>query len=164
MEVCLAYVFARLEQGQNMALYGGVVRVHKVNGTIAGNAVEREYLTSDRFVRFYNTIFGTPPPHEVRDDLKKAFEEAQTTRNRIMHGKRQAIADKEIRKAIACVLCCAEEINNQLESEFVTVQSSGEQDLRESRGRCYEGTTEGVGGNSEGAGCWRTAAWQALRR
>ena len=46
----------------------------------------------------------------------------------------------------------------------VTVQSSGEQDLRESRGRCYEGTTEGVGGNSEGAGCWRTAAWQALRR
>ena len=47
---------------------------------------------------------------------------------------------------------------------FVTVQSSGEQDWREGRGRCYEGTTEGVGGNSEGAGCWRTAAWQALRR
>ena len=48
--------------------------------------------------------------------------------------------------------------------EVVTVQSSGEQDWREGRGRCYEGTTEGVGGNSEGAGCWRTAAWQALRR
>ena len=50
------------------------------------------------------------------------------------------------------------------ETEYVTVQSSGEQDWREGRGRCYEGTTEGVGGNSEGAGCWRTAAWQALRR
>ena len=52
----------------------------------------------------------------------------------------------------------------ELGNNNVTVQSSGEQDWREGRGRCYEGTTEGVGGNSEGAGCWRTAAWQALRR
>ena len=31
MDVCMAYMFSRLEKGQNMALYCGVIKVHKVN-------------------------------------------------------------------------------------------------------------------------------------
>lgn len=111
MDVCLAYVFARLELGQNMALYCGAVRIHKANAEVARNAVAVQHMTRKSFVTLYETVFDLDLPKTAHDDLKNAEE----TRDRIMHGK--GADDDTIRNAIARVLEYAVEINTQLHAK-----------------------------------------------
>jgi len=108
MEVCLAYVFARLELAQNMALYCGVVKIHKVNGEVARSVIGTHHLTRKSFIELYKTVFDLELPKAAHADLKSAEE----TRDNVMHGK-QTSEDK-IRNAIARVLEYAGEINQQL--------------------------------------------------
>lgn len=108
MEVCLAYVFARLELAQNMALYCGAVKIHKVNAEVARNVIGTHHLTRKGFIELYKTVFDLDLPKEAHDDLKSAEE----TRDHVMHGKQTS--DDRIRNAIARVLEYAEEINKQL--------------------------------------------------
>ncbi len=108
MEVCLAYVFYRLELGQNMALYTGVVRIHRVEASLARTAVSSQHLTREHFDDLYQKIFALKVPRTAKSDL----EGAQRTRDRIMHGKKES--DDQIRNAIARVLEYTEEINAQL--------------------------------------------------
>ena len=112
MDVCLAYVFSRLELGQNMALYCGAVKLHKVNSELAKNAVERQYMSRKKFIEFYKTIFALDLPDIVRKDSERM----EKTRDRIMHGKKAN--DDEIRNAIACVLHYAKEVNKQLDAKY----------------------------------------------
>ena len=112
MEVCLAYVFSRLELGQNMALYCGVVKIHKVNSELARNVVERQHTTRQKFIELYKTIFNLDLPDSALKDLERM----QKTRDRIMHGK--TASDDRIRNAIACVLNYAEEVNKQLHEKY----------------------------------------------
>ena len=108
IEVCLAYVFSRLELGQNMALYCGAVKIYRVDSKLARKAVDKQHMTREKFVEFYEVIFEIPLPNTARKDLEKA----EKTRDSIMHGK---MADgDDIRKAIACVLKYAEEVNKEL--------------------------------------------------
>ncbi|MAT40100.1 MAG: hypothetical protein CL946_10910 [Ectothiorhodospiraceae bacterium] len=111
MHVCLAYVFSRLELGQNMALYCGAVRIHKVNAEVASNAVGTQHLTRKNFVSLYKTVFDVDIPTAAHADLKSA----ETTRDMVMHGKKPT--DGKIRNAIARVLEYAEEINKQLNAQ-----------------------------------------------
>lgn len=111
MEVCLAYVFYRLELGQNMALYTGVVRIHRVEASLARSAVSIQHLTREHFDELYQKIFSIKVPKTAKLDL----EGAQKTRDRIMHGKRES--DDQVRNAIARVLEYAEEINSQLDEK-----------------------------------------------
>lgn len=108
LDVCLAYAFSRLELGQNMALYCGVVRIHKVNTELARNAVGAHHLTRKSFVTLYKTVFDIDLPKTAHADLKSA----EGTRDSIMHGKRAS--DDNVRNAIARVLEYATEINQQL--------------------------------------------------
>lgn len=112
MHVCLAYVFARLELGQNMALYCGAVRIHKVNTEIARNAVSTHHMTRKSFASLYKTVFDVDLPRTAHSDLKRA----EATRDRIMHGKKTS--DDRIRNAIASVLEYADEINKQLDAKY----------------------------------------------
>ena len=108
IEVCLAYVFSRLELGQNMALYCGAVKIYRVDSELARKAVDKQHMTREKFVEFYEIIFKIPLPNTARKDLEKA----EKTRDSIMHGK--MAAGDDIRKAIACVLKYAEEVNKEL--------------------------------------------------
>lgn len=108
MEVCLAYVFSRLELGQRMALYCGVVKIHKVDSELARTAVENEHMGRDTFVKFYKTIFDFKLSKSAHDHL----ENAAKIRNMIMHGKKTT--DDNIRNAIAEAIKFAEEVNKQL--------------------------------------------------
>lgn len=112
MDVCLSYVFARLELGQNMALYCGAVRIHKVNAEIARNAVGTHHMTRESFVSLYKTVFDISLPAAAHSDLTSA----ETTRDIVMHGKKAS--DDRIRNAIARVLEYAEAINNQLHQKY----------------------------------------------
>jgi len=112
MDVCLAYVFARLELGQNMALYCGAVRIHRVNAEVARNAVGTHHMTRENFVALYKTVFDLDLPSDAHADLKSA----EKTRDMIMHGK--GANDDTIRNAIARVLEYAEEINKKLHAKY----------------------------------------------
>jgi len=108
MDACLAYVFARLELAQNMALYCGAVKIHKVNAEVARSVIGTHHLTRKSFIELYKTVFDLELPKAAHPDLKSAEE----TRDNAMHGK-QTSEDK-IRNAIARVLEYAAEINQQL--------------------------------------------------
>ena len=108
MHVCLAYVFARLELGQNMALYCGAVKVHRANAELAKTAVGTHYMTREGFVGLYKTVFGFDLPKVAHTDL----ETAESTRDDVMHGK--SASSERIRNAIARVLEYAEAVNKQL--------------------------------------------------
>ena len=111
MDVCLAYVFSQLELGQNMAIYCGVVKLHKANAELARRAVSVHHMTRDGFLDLYKTVFD----FEIPASALKDFNSAAKTRDKIMHGK-TANGD-EIRNAIARVLEFADEINKQLQSK-----------------------------------------------
>ncbi len=108
LDVCLAYAFSRLELGQNMALYCGAVRIHKVDTELARNAVGTHHMTRESFVTLYKTVFDIDLPKTAHADLKSA----EDTRDSIMHGKQAS--DDNVRNAIARVLEYATEINQQL--------------------------------------------------
>ena len=118
MEVCLAYAFSQLEMGYVMALYAGAVRVHNVDTELARRAVEIEHISTEDWPRIYKAIFNVGPPRAAGKDM----EAARQTRNLILHGRAKVLPKTEInrrvRQAIACVLHCADEINNQLEEKY----------------------------------------------
>lgn len=111
MDVGLAYAFARLELGQNMALYCGAVKIHKANAELTMAAVSTHHMTRDGFVTLYKTVFGFDLPKAAHDDLKIA----EDTRDVVMHGK--TATDDRIRNAIARVLDYAAAVNAQLQAK-----------------------------------------------
>lgn len=111
MDVCLAYAFARLELGQNLALYCGVVKIHKVNADVAKSVIGTHHMTREGFIELYKTVFDLDLPKAAHADLKSA----EKTRDNVMHGK--STGDDKIRNAIARVLEYAEEINKQLHAK-----------------------------------------------
>lgn len=118
MNVCLSYAFSLMEMGSIMALYAGAVKVHNVDTELARKAVEKEHISSEDWPRMYKAIFNVDPPRAAGKDLS----EARDTRNLILHGRAKVLSQTEVnrrvRQAIACVLHCAEEINDQLEDRF----------------------------------------------
>lgn len=112
LDVALAYAFARLELGQNMALYCGVVKVHKSNAELARAAVGTQHMSRESFVELYKTVFGFDLPKAAAQALKVA----EDTRDAVMHGKQPP--DARLRNAIARVLEYAKALNAQLGLAF----------------------------------------------
>ena len=108
LDVVLAYAFARLELGQNMALYCGAVKVHRANAELAIRAVSTHHMKREGFVALYETVFGFGLPTVAA----KALKTGEDTRDAIMHGK--PATDDRLRNAVARVLEYAEAINGQL--------------------------------------------------
>ena len=118
LTVCLSYVFSKLEAGNLMALYAGAVKVHKVDVEMARRAVEAAHISTEDWPNRYKAVFSVKPPRAATKDM----EEARETRNLVLHGTAHVLSDTEVnkrcRKAIACVLHCAESINGQLEELY----------------------------------------------
>lgn len=112
LDVCLAYAFSRLELGQNMSLYCGVVKLHRANAATARTVVSTHYMTRKNFLALYNTVYGLALPSAARKDLKSAEE----TRDTVMHGK--PASEERTRNAIGQVLSFATAVNRQLDNQF----------------------------------------------
>jgi len=110
-DVCLAYCFARLELGQNMALYCGVVKMHRADVKVARGVVSTHNMSRKAFLELYETVFDFKIPHSAGQALKTA----EDTRDVVTHGK-PASKDR-LRNAIARSLEYAEAINKQLEAK-----------------------------------------------
>ncbi len=112
MEVTLGYVFHRLELGQRMALYCGLINIHRTDPTSARNAIDRQHMTRQKFIELYEVVFDVTLPSVAQADLKTA----EATRDTIMHGG--TASDDRLRNAIGRVLEYAEAVNAQLQSKW----------------------------------------------
>lgn len=112
LDVCLAYVFSRLELGQNMALYCGCLKVHRTNSNVTREAISTQYMTREKFVDLYFKVFEIALPKSAKQRLR----DAEKTRDSVMHGKNTT--DQQLRTAIARALDYAEAVNKQLVAKF----------------------------------------------
>jgi len=94
-EVALAYSFLKIEQAQNRALYGGVVKVHRGEADFVRRVMNFQHLTRDRFKEIYKNVFGVALAKATTDKLNTA----EKIRDRVIHGK--SVDDNEMREAIA---------------------------------------------------------------
>src|SRR4029077_18164193 len=72
LEISLAYVFLRVAEAQNRALYCGVVKRHRSSSAMAEKAVNCQHLTREGFVRLYETVFSTPISATTLKQIKEA--------------------------------------------------------------------------------------------
>jgi len=98
LDVCLAYVFARLESLQNLAIYCGLVKLHRTHGGITWNVLLTHHFTRETFRTSCKTVFST----EVPPGAVALIQRAEGVRDQVMHGK--GPEDGEMRNAIAEVL------------------------------------------------------------
>lgn len=94
-EVALAYSFLKIEQAQNRALYGGVVKVHRGDAEFVRRVMNFQHLTREGFKDIYKNVFGVALTKATAAKL----ETAEKIRDRVIHGK--AVDDNEMREAIA---------------------------------------------------------------
>ncbi len=105
LEVCLAYVFNRVELAHRDTLYCGVVKLHHVDSKLARHAIRNQHLTREAFREIFQRLFSKPLPKEVADKLQ----EAEKIRDKSMHGSEPNEA--EVREAIVKVLDYAKQYN-----------------------------------------------------
>ena len=125
-EVTLAYVFSRIEGGQNRALYCGVVKLHRAHGEVAAGILETHHLTRVGFVDHFKVIFGAPLDPNITAKIKFS----EKIRDKVVHGK--SVNDAEMRKAIVEALDYADDLNSFI-SKIADFRPFG--DLRGFKGR-----------------------------
>lgn len=113
MQVVLAYVFLRLEQGQHMALYCGARKLHKTDGALTWRALDAQHMIREGFHKYFEIIYGAALPQEVRDIITPA----ERIRDRLMHGKE--LDSAELREAISRTLQYTDHINRFLDGRNV---------------------------------------------
>jgi len=104
-EVCIAYMFSRVERAQNMTLYCGVVKLHAAHTSVARSMIHRQHITRDSFARLFKTIFDKP----IDGPVAKHIKFAETTRDKVVHGK--VVSNADLRKSIVEILDYAESFN-----------------------------------------------------
>ncbi len=97
-EVSLSYLFSRVERAHVMALYCGVVKIHRTDNQLAKSAVDRFENRREEFLKLFENIYGKKIPKVLIDKLEKA----QNIRNRVLHGKK--VKDKDFRLAIVAII------------------------------------------------------------
>lgn len=106
LDIPLAYQFSCVELAHTMALYCGVVKLHKVDATLARKAVESQHITRQHFSELFETIYGK----KVEGSIAKKLNKASAIRDKVLHGK--AVTPKELRNAIVDVVDYATEFND----------------------------------------------------
>ncbi|AXT47696.1 hypothetical protein [Chromobacterium rhizoryzae] len=109
-EIAIAYVFLKIEQAQNRALYGGVVKIHRGNADFTKRIMNFQHLTRDGFKAIYKNVFG----HAISEATSDKLKEAEKSRDKVIHGK--SVTDNDLREAIADVLEYAELFNSEVNS------------------------------------------------
>ncbi len=108
LDVALAYVFYRVELAHNMALYCGVVKIHNANSELALNAIDASHMTREHFITLFKTVFNK----ELSAETLGLIRDAESVRDRVMHGK--TTNDNLKREAIAKVIQYAAKFNESV--------------------------------------------------
>lgn len=106
LDIVLAYVFFRIEQGQRQALFCGARKLHRTEASLTRTALDRQHMTREAFDKFFDTIFG----FSVDSTTKEHIRAAEEVRDRVMHGRR--VDEPAKRKAISLALHYAQGMNH----------------------------------------------------
>ena len=109
-EIAIAYLFFKIEQGQNRLLYGGAVKLFAADIEVARNIVNYHHLTRDGFKQIYKNIFNKSLPDSIIRQLK----EAEKTRDKVVHGKQ--VKEDQLRQAITDCLIYAKLVNEEIKN------------------------------------------------
>lgn len=104
-EVPLGFMFTRVEKAHNRMLYCGAIKCHKANVQVARNFVDQHHMTRNEFRRLFKNVFG----EELKASLRSLIEEAETVRDKVVHGKDVSAANK--RAAVVRILDYSEGMN-----------------------------------------------------
>ena len=107
LAVSLSYMFSRLEQAHLMALYCGVVKLHRVDKELARAAIDRFENRPTDFRALFQNVFGEGLPKA----LIKTLQDAQDVRNNYVHGK--SVNNRDFRKALVAMIEYATRFNNK---------------------------------------------------
>jgi hypothetical protein len=110
LEVCLAYLFFRVELAHRDTLYCGVVKLHHADASMARRIIQNQHLTRDDFRTLFESLFGAPLKPSVAAKIKNA----ESIRDKAMHGSEPTEA--MMRMAISGVLDYAKEYNDFVKS------------------------------------------------
>lgn len=105
LNIVLAYVFFRIEQGQRQALYCGARKLHRTESTLTWKAIDLHDLTREGFKELFETIYGFP----VSTDAADCLADAQSVRDDLMHGRDPSEARQ--REALCKAMHYAKEMN-----------------------------------------------------
>ncbi len=109
-DVVISYMFAMVELAHNNTIYCGVVKMHKVDSTLARKAVDNHHMTRGDFKTLFKTILGKGLTAKTAEKIKSA----EIIRDKILHGKS---VNKELqRKAILEILEYAELFNEEVDN------------------------------------------------
>lgn len=108
LEVCLAYLFYRVELAHRDTLYCGVVKLHHADADMARQVIQKQHLTRDSFRALFESLFG----QSVKPSAAKKLKDAESVRDKVMHGSRPT--DAMMRQAIVDVLDYAREFNDHV--------------------------------------------------
>jgi len=112
-QVSIGYVFSQIERAKRRTLYCGFVKLHSCESTVTWNLVNREYLSRDKFIELFKTVFDKSIPEDLIEQLKKA----ETIRDRAAHGLDNWV-EADARQCLVDAIDFAEEFN-----EFVDQQA-----------------------------------------
>ena len=104
-EVCIGYLFYRLEQAYHRILYCGLMKLHQTEKNLTDTALQSWRITREDFEHKIENIFGKKLPNSIK--LKKNY--AEDIRDKSLHGK--TASDEEKRKAICDILEYSQELN-----------------------------------------------------
>ena len=102
-DVCLTYLFARVEQAHHTALYGGLLKLHKAHKEVTSGVLQGRHMKREDFKEKFVTVFAKKLPSTTQAKLTKA----EKIRDQVIHGKR--VSNEAKRKAIIYVLEYASE-------------------------------------------------------
>lgn len=134
LEVLLSYAFSSVEIAHNLAIYCGIVKIHKAESSLAKKAVDSHHITREGFRTLYKTIYG----RKVDATVSKLIEDAESIRDKVMHGK--SVTEDEKRMAISRVLQYAIELN-ELASSHGGIRPFGKQKGFKGRGQSLDKST-----------------------
>lgn len=88
-QVTIAYMFSCIEMAQNMALYCGVVKLHRAHSEVAWSAINSLHISRQMYRDLYKTVFGKP----IKKEIIEKITQAEKIRDKVMHGKNVSQAD-----------------------------------------------------------------------
>lgn len=111
LNICLAYCFYRVEVAHNMAIYCGIVKLHKGDSDMTRRIVDNWDMYRDGFREKFELVYDCKRPCWITRGIR----DAQKVRDDVMHGSSKTA--KEKREAIGLTLRYAEEFNSIVEEE-----------------------------------------------
>src|SRR5258706_6188348 len=110
LEVCLAYLFFRVELAYRDTLYCGVVKLHHAESSMARRIIQNQHLKRESFKELFESLFGQP----LKPPIAAKIKDAESTRDKVMHGSEPTEA--AMRQAIVDVLDYARDYNDFVKS------------------------------------------------